>query len=187
MTKPRACVMGHPVAHSRSPMLHGYWLRTLGIDGSYEFADVAPEDFENFFRNLNRNGFVGGNITKPHKQQAFRLVDRREPAAETIGAVNTVWYENGTADRRQHRLARHRAQPRRHPSRLGRVARQGRRARRRRLGARLGLRLPRTRIFRLDRQPHARARRAARRASSVRAHRRMTATRCRVCSPRPTC
>ena len=93
--KPRACVMGHPVAHSRSPMLHGYWLRTLGIDGSYEFADVAPEDFENFFRNLNRNGYVGGNITQPHKQQAFRLVDRREPAAEKIGAVNTVWYDNG--------------------------------------------------------------------------------------------
>jgi shikimate dehydrogenase len=95
MTKPRACVMGHPVAHSRSPMLHGYWLRTLGIDGAYEFADVAPEDFEDFFRNLRANGYVGGNITQPHKQAAFRLVDRREPAAEKIGAVNTVWYEDG--------------------------------------------------------------------------------------------
>src|ERR1700754_485266 len=93
--KRRACVMGHPVAHSRSPMLHGYWLRTLGIDGSYEFADVKPEDFEGFFRNLNRNGYVGGNTPQPHKQQAFRLVDRREPAAEKIGAVNTVWHENG--------------------------------------------------------------------------------------------
>ena len=91
--KPRACVMGHPVAHSRSPMLHGYWLRTLGIDGSYEFADVAPEDFETFFRRLKQNGFAGGNITRPHKEQAFRLVDRREPAADAIGAVNTVWYE----------------------------------------------------------------------------------------------
>jgi shikimate dehydrogenase len=95
MSKPRACVMGHPVAHSRSPMLHGYWLRTLGIDGAYEFADVAPEKFETFFRNLKANGYVGGNITQPHKQQAFRLVDRREPAAEKIGAVNTVWYEDG--------------------------------------------------------------------------------------------
>src|SRR6185295_15276281 len=92
----RACVMGHPVAHSRSPMLHGYWLRTLGIDGSYEFADVAPEQFEEFFRGLKRNGFVGGNITIPHKEAAFRLVDRRERAADAIGAVNTVWYENGT-------------------------------------------------------------------------------------------
>jgi shikimate dehydrogenase len=96
MTKPRACVMGHPVVHSRSPMLHGYWLRTLGVDGSYEFADTPPEKFEDFFRNLKRNGFVGGNITKPHKEAAFRLVDRREPAADKIGAVNTVWYEGDT-------------------------------------------------------------------------------------------
>jgi shikimate dehydrogenase len=96
MTKRRACVMGHPVAHSRSPMLHGYWLRTLGIDGAYEFADTAPEKFEDFFRNLKRNGYVGGNITKPHKEAAFRLVDRREPAADKIGAVNTVWYEGDT-------------------------------------------------------------------------------------------
>ena len=85
--------MGHPVAHSRSPMLHGYWLRTLGIDGAYELADVAPEDFEKFFRGLRQNGFVGGNITIPHKEAAFRLVDRREAAADAIGAVNTVWYE----------------------------------------------------------------------------------------------
>ena len=93
---PRACIMGHPVAHSRSPMLHGYWLRTLGIAGAYEFADVAPEKFEAFFRGLAANGFVGGNITIPHKEAAFRLVDRRERAAETIGAVNTVWYEGET-------------------------------------------------------------------------------------------
>jgi shikimate dehydrogenase len=95
MTKPRACIMGHPVAHSRSPMLHGYWLRTLGIDGAYEFADVAPEKFEAFFGGLAANGFVGGNITIPHKEAAFRLVDRRERAADAIGAVNTVWYEDG--------------------------------------------------------------------------------------------
>jgi len=91
----RACIMGHPVAHSRSPMLHGNWLRTLGIDGAYEFADVAPDDFEAFFRGLGANGFAGGNITIPHKEAAYRLVDRRERAADAIGAVNTVWYEGG--------------------------------------------------------------------------------------------
>lgn len=95
MTK-RACIMGHPVAHSRSPMLHGYWLRTLGIDGSYELADVSPQQFEAFFRGLKANGFVGGNITIPHKEAAFGLVDRRERAADQIGAVNTVWYEGDT-------------------------------------------------------------------------------------------
>jgi shikimate dehydrogenase len=77
-------------------MLHGYWLRTLGIGGSYEHADVPPEKFEEFFRGLKRNGFAGGNITIPHKEAAFRLVDRRERAADAIGAVNTVWYEGDT-------------------------------------------------------------------------------------------
>jgi shikimate dehydrogenase len=96
MSKRRACVMGHPVAHSRSPMLHGYWLRTLGLDGSYEYQDKTPEEFEAFFPNLKANGFVGGNITKPHKEAAFRLVGRREPAAEKIGAVNTVYYDGDT-------------------------------------------------------------------------------------------
>ena len=91
----RACIMGHPVAQSRSPMLHGYWLKILRVEGAYERADVAPEDFPAFFRDLPGHGFVGGNITKPHKEAAFRLVDRREGAADAIGAVNTVWFENG--------------------------------------------------------------------------------------------
>jgi shikimate dehydrogenase len=90
---PRACVMGYQVAFSRSPMLHGYWLRTLGLRGSYELADIAPDAFPEFFQNLRRNGYVGGNITKPHKGAAFALVDRRDAAAEAVGAVNTVWYE----------------------------------------------------------------------------------------------
>jgi shikimate dehydrogenase len=92
----RACIMGHPVAQSRSPMLHGYWLKTLKVEGAYERVDVPPEDFPAFFRDLPGHGFIGGNITKPHKEPAFRLVGRREGAAETIGAVNTVWFENGT-------------------------------------------------------------------------------------------
>jgi shikimate dehydrogenase len=92
----RACIMGHPVAQSRSPMLHGYWLKKLNLEGAYERADVPPENFSAFFRDLPGHGFVGGNITKPHKEAAFWLVDRREGAAETIGAVNTVWFENGT-------------------------------------------------------------------------------------------
>jgi shikimate dehydrogenase len=92
----RACIMGHPVTQSRSPMLHGYWLKTLRIEGAYERADVPPEEFHAFFRDLPGHGFVGGNITKPHKEAAFRLVDRREGAAETIGAVNTVWFEKGS-------------------------------------------------------------------------------------------
>lgn len=92
---PRACVMGHPVAQSRSPLIHGYWLKQLGIQGEYVLKDVAPEAFTEFFTHLAQHGFVGGNITIPHKEAAFQLVHRREPAAEAIGAVNTVWLENG--------------------------------------------------------------------------------------------
>lgn len=55
MAVPRACVMGHPVAHSRSPMIHGYWLSTLGIRGAYELKDVAPEAFPDFFAHLPAN------------------------------------------------------------------------------------------------------------------------------------
>ena len=97
MTAPlrRACVMGHPVAHSRSPMIHGYWLKTLGIQGAYELKDLTPEAFPAFINNLTDNGYVGGNVTVPHKEAAYRLVSARDQAAEAIGAVNTLWLENG--------------------------------------------------------------------------------------------
>jgi shikimate dehydrogenase len=92
-TNPRACVIGHPVAHSRSPLLHGHWLKTLGIAGAYERADVTEHDFPDFLGGLRAQGYVGANITVPHKEAAFRLVDRQDEAAQAIGAVNTVWYE----------------------------------------------------------------------------------------------
>jgi shikimate dehydrogenase len=85
--------MGHPVSHSRSPMIHGYWLAQLGIAGSYELVDRSPEAFDDFFTHLASNGYVGGNITVPHKEAAYRLVDQRDGIAEAVGAVNTVWFE----------------------------------------------------------------------------------------------
>jgi shikimate dehydrogenase len=91
----RACIVGHPVAHSRSPLVHGYWLRALGISGAYERADVTPADFPEFFRHLADRGYIGANITVPHKEAAFQLADRLDDAARAIGAVNTVWYEGG--------------------------------------------------------------------------------------------
>ena len=95
MTSPlrRACIMGHKIAYSRSPKIHGYWLRTLGVSGAYDVVDLAPPDFPSFFLSLCAKGYAGGNITKPHKEAAFELVSRREKAAEAIGAVNTVWCE----------------------------------------------------------------------------------------------
>ena len=92
---PRAFVLGHPVRHSRSPKLHGYWLRTLGLPGSYELADVPPEGLPAFFAGLQEQGFVGGNVTVPHKVAVQEFLARLDPAAQAIGAVNTIWREDG--------------------------------------------------------------------------------------------
>jgi shikimate dehydrogenase len=91
----KAFVCGHPIAHSRSPLIHSYWLRKYGIAGSYEAIDVAPEDAAGFFARLRENGFAGGNVTIPHKEAAFAAAIRRDEAAEKIGAVNTLWFEDG--------------------------------------------------------------------------------------------
>jgi len=90
---PRVCVIGHPIAHSRSPLIHGHWLATLGIAGAYEKQDVPPDAFPEFLSNLRAHDYVGANVTVPHKLTAYRLVERRDAAAEAIGAVNTIWYE----------------------------------------------------------------------------------------------
>lgn len=92
---PKAFVCGHPIAHSRSPLIHGHWLKTCAIPGSYEAIDVAPRDFADFLRGLEAQGFRGGNVTIPHKEAAFATVDSYDAAAEAIGAINTVWLEDG--------------------------------------------------------------------------------------------
>ncbi|WP_029032104.1 shikimate dehydrogenase [Salinarimonas rosea] len=92
---PKAFVAGHPIAHSRSPLIHGYWLERCGLAGSYERVDVAPDAFPGFLRGLARSGFVGGNVTIPHKEAAFRLVDAPTARAQRLRAVNTVWLEDG--------------------------------------------------------------------------------------------
>ncbi len=89
----KAFVVGHPIAHSRSPLIHGHWLAAHGIAGTYERIDVAPENFEAFFRALPASGFAGGNVTIPHKEAAFRLADSLTPRAKKIGAVNTLIVE----------------------------------------------------------------------------------------------
>jgi shikimate dehydrogenase len=91
----KACVMGHPIAHSRSPMIHNYWLKQLGIPGVYELKDLTPDEFIPFVTHLSAHGYVGGNVTLPHKEAAFRTVSARDAASEAVGAVNTLWLENG--------------------------------------------------------------------------------------------
>jgi shikimate dehydrogenase len=91
----RACIVGWPVEHSRSPLIHGYWLRRYVIDGTYEKQGVPPESAEEFLRGLGGRGFVGANVTVPHKGVAYRVAARRDAAADSVQAVNLLWVESG--------------------------------------------------------------------------------------------
>lgn len=86
-------MIGHPVAHSRSPLLHGHWLGEHAIAGTYERIDVAPAGLEAFVLGLPESGFAGGNVTVPHKEAVFRLLRQVTPQAERLGAVNTLTVE----------------------------------------------------------------------------------------------
>jgi shikimate dehydrogenase len=95
VTKPRAaCLIGWPAAHSRSPLIHHYWLRTLGIEGGYVIEAVPPEEFQDFVFRLSLRGFVGANVTIPHKERALAL-SKPDARARAVGAANTLWYEDG--------------------------------------------------------------------------------------------
>lgn len=87
---PLAAVLGSPVAHSRSPALHGYWLKRYGIRGHYVPIDVAPGDLRDVLAMMPRMGFVGCNVTIPHKEEALRLADVISDRAALIGAANTL-------------------------------------------------------------------------------------------------
>jgi len=82
--------MGWPVEHSRSPLLHGFWLKQHGIEGVYELLPVRPEGLKVALRGLAARGFAGCNLTVPHKQAALAMVDHVDTTAARIGAVNTV-------------------------------------------------------------------------------------------------
>ncbi len=90
-----ACVIGWPVEHSRSPLLHGYWLKKYGIDGTYSKRAVAPEAVAGFLQSLRANGYVGCNVTVPHKAAAFSAADEREDSAKAVSAANTLWLSDG--------------------------------------------------------------------------------------------
>jgi shikimate dehydrogenase len=93
MTRPRAaCLIGWPAAHSRSPLIHHYWLRTLQIEGGYNIEAVPPEGFAEFVLHLSTHGFVGANVTLPHKERALAL-SMPDARARAVGAANTLWYE----------------------------------------------------------------------------------------------
>lgn len=91
----KACVIGWPISHSRSPLIHGYWLKQLGIDGSYTRQPVEPSSLADFINGLAVSGYAGCNVTIPHKEAVFGLVTRADEATERLGAVNTVYLREG--------------------------------------------------------------------------------------------
>ena len=92
----RACVIGWPVHHSVSPVLHTHWLKEYGIAGDYSPLAVKPEDFNRVVADLPRMGFVGANVTIPHKEAAFALAATLDDDARATGAVNVLVFANDT-------------------------------------------------------------------------------------------
>jgi shikimate dehydrogenase len=90
--KRAACVIGWPVEHSRSPLIHNYWLRRYRIAGEYRREPVAPDELAAFVGALSARGYVGGNVTVPHKEAVLALAQADE-RARAVGAANTLWLD----------------------------------------------------------------------------------------------
>jgi shikimate dehydrogenase len=91
---PRAGVIGNPISHSLSPKLHGHWLRRYGIDGSYDALQVTEDALERTLRSLPAQGYVGVNVTLPHKVAVLQIADQLTDRATLIGAVNTLTFKD---------------------------------------------------------------------------------------------
>jgi shikimate dehydrogenase len=91
----KACVIGWPIGHSRSPLIHGYWLKQHGIDGSYTRQPIEPSALQDFLNGLAAADYAGCNVTIPHKENTFGLVIPADQTTERLGAVNTVFVKNG--------------------------------------------------------------------------------------------
>ena len=93
-TPKKAGVIGWPIEQSRSPLIHGHWLQTHNIGGSYEKYAVAPEELPHFIAQLTEKNLSGINVTIPHKELVLQLADKVTETAKAIGAANTLWFEN---------------------------------------------------------------------------------------------
>ena len=93
--KRKSGVIGWPVAHSRSPLIHNFWLEDLGIEGSYDLLPLEPERADEFFKTFADSGLVGANVTLPHKEAAFRCITETDEVARRLGSVNTIYLEDG--------------------------------------------------------------------------------------------
>jgi shikimate dehydrogenase len=91
-----ACIIGWPIGHSRSPLIHNYWLKAYGIAGAYRHEAVPPEQFPEFLQSLAARGYAGANVTVPHKEAAF-AASQPDDCARAVGAANTLWFDGGGA------------------------------------------------------------------------------------------
>lgn len=91
----RTGLIGHPVKHSKSPVLHCHWLKKYNINGTYDLHDTTPEELETKIRTLTDQNYTGFNVTIPYKESIFNLCDTLDDLACTVGAVNTVTVQNG--------------------------------------------------------------------------------------------
>jgi shikimate dehydrogenase len=89
-----ACVIGWPVEHSRSPLIHDYWIRQFGLQAAYRREAVPPERFADFIAHLADHRYVGANVTVPHKETALEL-SKPDALAQAVGAANTLWLDDG--------------------------------------------------------------------------------------------
>jgi len=99
MTRQRrkAAITGYPVDQSRSPLVHGYWLKKHGLDGDYGRMAVAPEDASAFYKDFAASGLIGANVTVPHKETAAAACVHLDDAAKAMGAANTLWLDESGA------------------------------------------------------------------------------------------
>ena len=91
----RTCVIGWPIGHSRSPLIHNYWLKKYGIAGEYIKQPVSPDELEAFLSSLVARGFLGCNVTVPHKERAAKNVTLADPLTRKLAAVNTLYLDDG--------------------------------------------------------------------------------------------
>jgi shikimate dehydrogenase len=89
------CVIAWPAAHSRSPLIHNYWIKQYGLNAEYRREAVPPEKFAEFVTHLREHGYAGANVTIPHKQAALTVTVPDE-RARAVGAANTLWYDDST-------------------------------------------------------------------------------------------
>jgi shikimate dehydrogenase len=94
----KACVIGWPISHSRSPLIHGYWLKRYGIEGAYSRVPVEPSELSSFIASLRANGYAGCNVTIPHKEFVYQLLPPADEATRRLGVANTLFFREGDGE-----------------------------------------------------------------------------------------